>query len=169
MKEKKLDTINTSGFEVPKDYFSQVEEQILNEVNLQNKVNTSGFDIPNSYFDTLDDKIIDKLKEDRKVKVVSLFNRKNIIYTSTIAASLILMFNVFYSTSETITFDSLEIASIENYLEDEDYTSYELASLLTEEELNTNNFTDTEISDDTLEDYLLDQSDIEDLIIQELQ
>ncbi|MFT5848013.1 MAG: hypothetical protein ACJARX_000198 [Psychroserpens sp.] len=167
MKQNKLDTINTSGFKVPKDYFSQVEAQILNEVDLKNKVEVSGFHIPDSYFETIEKSIVQKLKDEQRVKVINLFSWKKTIYASAaIAACLVLMFNVFYNTSEVLTFDSLETASIENYLEQEDYTSYELASLLTEEELNINNFTDTEISEESLEDYLLNQTDIEDLITQ---
>jgi hypothetical protein len=167
MKEKKLDIINTSGFKVPKDYFSQVEEHILSEVHLKNTLDTSGFDVPDSYFETLEHNIFQKLEEEHHVKVINLFSWKKAIYTSAaIAACLVLMFTVSYNTSEELTFDSLETASIENYLEQEDYTSYELASLLTDDELDINNFTDIEISEDSLEDYLLDQSDIEDLITQ---
>ncbi|WP_028873375.1 hypothetical protein [Psychroserpens burtonensis] len=166
MKEKELYTIKTSGFKVPKDYFSQVEEQILSEVQLKSTVDVSGFDVPDSYFESLENKIFLKLEEEQDVKVIPLFSWKKVMYVSAIAACLVLMFNVFYNASETITFDSLETASIENYLEQEDYTSYELASLLTEDELNINNFTDTEISEESLEDYLFDQSNIEDLILQ---
>ncbi|MFT4780366.1 MAG: hypothetical protein ACJAZK_000348 [Psychroserpens sp.] len=166
MEEKELYTIKTSGFKVPNDYFSQVEEQILSEVQLKNTVDASGFDVPDSYFESLENKIFLKLEEEQDVKVIPLFSWKNVMYVSAIAACLVLMFNVFYNASETITFDSLETASIENYLEQEDYTSYELAFLLTDDELNINNFTDTEISEESLEDYLLDQSNIEDLILQ---
>jgi hypothetical protein len=166
MEEKELYTIKPSGFKVPNDYFSQVEEQILSEVQLKNTVDASGFDVPDSYFESLENKIFLKLEEEQDVKVIPLFSWKNVMYVSAIAACLVLMFNVFYNASETITFDSLETASIENYLEQEDYTSYELAFLLTDDELNINNFTDTEISEESLEDYLLDQSNIEDLILQ---
>jgi len=167
MKQKKLDTIKTSRFKVPKDYFSQVEGQIRGEVHLKNKVKTSGFDVPDSYFETIENNIAKKLEDNKKVKVIFLFNWKKTIYSAAaIAACLALMFNLFYNGSEELTFDSLETASIENYLEQEDYTSYELAALLTEAELNTNNFTDTEISEESLEDYLLEQSDLEDLITQ---
>ena len=76
------------------------------------------------------------------------------------------MLNVFNTTAEDISFDSLETASIENYIEQEDYTSYELASLLTDDELSSNNFIDTNIPEESLEDYLLEQSDIEDLLTQ---
>lgn len=166
MKEKKLDTINTSGFKVPKDYFSQLEEQILTEVLLKNTVDTSGFNVPDSHFETLENKIFQKLEEEQDVKVIPLFSWKKVMYISALAACVILMFNAFYNDSETITFDSLETSSIQNYLEQEDYTSYELASLLTDDELNINIFTDTKISEESLEDYLLNQSDIEDLITQ---
>ena len=79
------------------------------------------------------------------------------------------MFNVFYNTSETVTWDSIEIASIENYLEEEDFTSFELASLLTEDELSKDNFIDNNISEDNLDDYLLNNLDFDDLIIEQTQ
>ena len=104
MKQKKLDNINTSGFKVPKDYFSQVEEQILSEVHLKNKVEDSGFNVPDSYFETLENNIIQKLDAGQDVKVVSLINWKKVIYASAIAAFSVLMFNVFF-TSETVSFN----------------------------------------------------------------
>ncbi|MEH6535719.1 MAG: hypothetical protein V7719_04955 [Psychroserpens sp.] len=168
MTQKKLDTIKTSGFKIPKDYFSQVEEQILNEVHLKDKVDTSGFDVPESYFESFEEKIFNKIEAETETKVVSLIGWKKIIYASAIAAALVLMFNVFFS-SEKITFDSLEIASIENYIEQEDYSNYELASLLTEEELSKDNFIDNEIPENSIEDYLLEHVEIEDLIIEQTQ
>lgn len=169
MKQKKLDTIKTSGFKTPKDYFSKVEEQILSEVSMIDKVEQSGFEVPESYFDSVEKSILNQVTPENDTKVVSLFTWKKVMYTSAIAASLILMFNVFYSPSENINFEDIEMASIENYIEAEDYTSYELAALLTEDELNKDNFIDNNISEDLLEDYLLDQVDIEDLIIEQTQ
>jgi len=165
MTKKKLDTIKTSGFKTPKDYFSQVEEHILNEVYLKNKVDDTGFQVPDSYFDTLEDRVFNTIENETETKVVKLFPWKKIIYASSIAAALVLMFNVF-STSKTVTWESLEMASIENYLEEEDYTSYELATLLTEDELNKDNFIDNEISETSIEDYLLNNAELEELIIE---
>lgn len=169
MTQKKLDKIKTSGFKTPKDYFSQVEEQILNEVKLIDKANSSGFEVPDSYFDTVETNILESIAAENDTKVVSLVRWKKVMYTSAIAASLILMFNVFYNASESITINDIETASIESYLETEDYSSYELASLLTEEELSKDNFIDNDISQGSLEDYLLDNVDIEDLIIEQTQ
>jgi hypothetical protein len=169
MTKKKLDTINTSGFKTPKDYFSQVEEQILNEVHLMDQVKDSGFEIPEAYFDTLESNVLHNIASENDTKVIALINWKNVIYTSAIAACLILMFNVIFSASEPVTFENLETVSIETYLEQEDYTGYELASLLTEEELSKDIFIDDEIPQDTLEDYLLDHLEIEDLILEQTQ
>nr|WP_321223095.1 hypothetical protein [uncultured Psychroserpens sp.] len=166
MKQKKLDHINTSGFKVPKDYFSQVEEQILGEVRLKDKVNSSGFNVPDAYFNTLDNKIISNVTKQQETKVIPLFKRRNIAYALTIAASIILMFNVFYNTNDELTFSSIDTASIEDYLVDENYTSYDLSELLTYEELSKDNFIDNRISQDQLEDYLLNSSNLEDFLIE---
>ncbi|OUS01939.1 hypothetical protein A9Q86_04620 [Flavobacteriales bacterium 33_180_T64] len=164
MTQKKLDTIKTSGFKTPKDYFSQVEEQILNEVSLIDKANHSGFEVPGSYFESLESKILDKVNPKNDTPVISLFSWKKLVYTSAIAASLILMFTIF--TPSEITFEDIETASIEYYIEQEGFSNYDLASLLTEEELSTVNFIDNEILEETIEDYLLDNVDIEELIIE---
>ncbi|MCD2259919.1 hypothetical protein [Psychroserpens luteolus] len=166
MKQKKLDTIKTSGFKTPKDYFSQVEEQILNEVKLIDKIDQSGFDVPESYFDSIEKDILNKISSENDSKVVSLVSWKKIMYTAAIAASLILMFNVFFNNGENVTWENLDTASIENYIEVEEYSTYELASLLTEDELNKDNFIENDISENSIETYLLDNVELEDLIIE---
>jgi len=166
MKQKKLDHINTSGFNVPKDYFSKVEEQILSEVQLKSKVDTSGLKVPDGYFETLEDKLLAKVTTKPEPKVINLFNRKTLVFATTIAASIVLMFNLFYNTTNDVSFDSLDTASIEDFLVDENFTSYELSELLTYEELSHDNFIETKISEDQLEDYLLNSSNLEDLLIE---
>ncbi|MDG5492142.1 hypothetical protein [Psychroserpens sp. SPM9] len=165
MTKRKLDTIKTSGFKTPKDYFSEVEEQILNDIHLKNKVEASGFDVPESYFESLDDRIFAQLDTTNDTKVRSLFSWKKTVYATAIAASIVLMFNLFF-TSETITISDIDTASIEDYLEIEDYTSLDLASLLTDEELHKDNFIENEIPENSIEDYLINTIEIEDLIIE---
>lgn len=167
MKQNKLDHINNSGFKVPKDYFSQVEEHILNDVSLKAKTETSGFEVPDSYFDAVEQKILDNVVHKNDPKVVTLFPWKKLAYTTAIAASLILMFNIFLKPKETITWNDIETASIEDYLEDAEISSFELASLLTDDELTTNNFTDNEIPEGSIEDYLLENVDLENLMIEQ--
>lgn len=88
-------------------------------------------------------------------------------YSIAVAASIVLLFSIVFSAetgTNTPTFETLEMASIENYLYTEDYTHLELASLLTEDELSQDNFISLDISETTIETYLLDNINIEDLI-----
>ena len=161
MKQKKLDTIKTSGFKTPKDYFSQVEEQILNEVNLIDKADQSGFEIPEDYFDTLDDKILSQLEDDKPV--IALKPRQSFYYIAGIAASLLLLFAIYINQETT---EEISAEMVENYFQDSDLDSYELAQLLSDAELLEDDFviTETEYNEENLEAYLLDNSDIEQLL-----
>ena len=168
MKNNNLHNIKTLGFKTPKDYFKSFDEQLLSKLKLEEELKlekTTGFYVPEDYFKTVDDVILKAVEAEKETKVIQLFTWKKVAYASAVAASLILMFNIF-NTSDDLTFDALETATIENYLVDEHYTNYELASLLTDEDLNSENFTNTEISESLLEDYLLDNAAIEDFIIE---
>lgn len=164
MKNNKLNSITSTGFKTPDNYFESFDAKLkerLTEKKLIKDIDTSGFKIPENYFKTLDDKILNQLKDDKPV--IALKSRQTFYYIAGIAASLVLLFNVFY-TSETITIKDIETASIENYLEEGDFTSYDLAALLNEDELTKTNFLDNEIPQSTIEDYLLNTIEIEDLI-----
>lgn len=163
MNKNKLHNIKDSGFKTPKNYFDGLEDSIMNQMKLQEKVEDTGFKVPDNYFESLDEKILDKVTH--KPKVISLFTKRNLLYATSIAAALVLMLNIIGNNNE-LTFDDLELTSIENYLSEEDFSSYEYASLLTEDELTTDNFIDTELTDESLEDYLLQNATIEDFIIE---
>jgi hypothetical protein len=163
MNKNKLHNIKDSGFKVPKNYFDSLEDSIMNQIKLQEKIEDSGFKTPDNYFESLDDKILDKVAH--KPRVISLFTKRNLFYASSIAAALVIMFGILINNND-LTFDDLEIASIENYIYNEDIDTYEIASLLTEEDLITDNFIESEISEDLIEDYLLENATLEDLIIE---
>ncbi|MCL6294394.1 hypothetical protein [Jejuia spongiicola] len=169
MKKINLHNIKTSGHKTPEKYFESFDDRLFSKLRDGNELDTiksAGFKVPNDYFETVNDKILSKLENKNEAKVIPLFSLKKVAYVSAIAASLVLMFNVVFNTPEKVTYESLEIASIENYLVEEDFTSYEFASLLTEDELNSEVFTNTDISEESLEDYLLDNANIEDLLIE---
>lgn len=163
MNKGKLHKIKDSGFKTPKRYFDSLEDSIMGHITLNENVKDTGFEVPDSYFETLDDKILDRAGQEPKV--ISLFTRRNLLFATGIAAALVLMFNLIGNNND-FTFDDLEMTSIENYLYTEDIDTYEIASLFTEEELITDNFSENEISGEILEDYLLENAIIEDLIIE---
>lgn len=166
----KLDNIKKSGFKAPEGYFTNLEDRIIDDIKLDNALQNSkdaSFVMPEGYLDGLEDTIMSKLPK-KETKVIAIFSRSNFVYLSGVAAAILIMFAVFMNTDNSSTFDTLDDELVENYILDEGIDTYELAALLTEEELTT---LDTEIfdeafADDSLEDYLLENADLETILDQ---
>ena len=168
MENNKLHNIKSTGFKTPDNYFESLDDAIfskLAEDNLSAKIDSSGFKVPEGYFETIDAKILSAIDEKADSKVISMFSWKKVGYISGIAASLVLAFNFLFTNTNDLTFDDLETASIENYLLNEDLSAYEIAPYLGLTELNSDNFIDNTMNASDIEDYLLHNSDIEQLII----
>jgi hypothetical protein len=164
---KDLKHIKDQGFKVPKDYFETLEDQIMSNIAFDTqipKAETPGFETPKDYFNTLEDNIFNKLETPQETKVIPLFKKRNILYFSSIAAVLLIMLAIFVNTDS----EELDYDLVENYIINEDVDVYELATLLTDEELNNIQMeirNSTYIEDD-MESYLLDNVNLEDLIEQ---
>jgi len=168
MKNEKLHNITSTGFKIPEAYFESLEDAIfskLAEDNISAKIDSSGFKVPNGYFETFDDKVLSSITETETVKVISLFSWKKATYISGIAASLVLAFNLLFTNSNDLTFDNLETASIEIYLINEDMDAYDIAPYLDGAELSSDDFVEKTINASDIEEYLLQNSDVENLII----
>ena len=164
---KELKNIKTTGFYTPDNYFDTIEDNVMNNIKL-NDILTSkstGQKIPEGYFDTIEDRVFEKITSSKKeVNVVRLFTRKNMFYAASIAAAVILMLIVVLPS--TPSFSNLELETVENYIYQESYSSEDIAALLSEEELEEVLYTDSSYSDESLENYILDNTTIEDLIIE---
>ena len=168
--KNKLDNIKNTGFKVPQDYFQNLEDKIMDTIKLDNVlqgIDDTGFKMPEGYLDTLEDAVLTKVKETSNPKVVSLFNKQAFIYISGVAAAVLIMFNVFWNKTET-TIDSLDAELVENYIIDQGINTYEIASLLSNDnEINLDiELFDETFNDDSLEDYLFENVDLEDFIDQ---
>jgi hypothetical protein len=167
---KDLKNIKTTGFKVPKDYFNTLEDNILDKVKddtILKDIKNPGFEIPNNYFNSVEDTIFNKLHSKESPKVISLFNKRNIIYLSGVAAAIVIMFGIFMNTGNSTNM-ALDYEVVETYIIDQNISSYEIASLLTEEELlNINSeIMDEVFNDESMEDYLLENVNFEDIIEQ---
>lgn len=163
MKNKNLHNIKTNGFRVPKDYFDSVENNIISDLKLKELNNNfSGFNLPTHYFDTLENNILNKISEEKTPKVIRLFTKKSIIYISGIAAAILLMFNLSIFDRK-LTLDSFDSETVEDYILNENIESYEIAELLSEEDFLGDHFIEYNIDEQTVETYILDNLDIEDL------
>lgn len=164
----KLNNIKSTGFLTPDNYFERVEDQIMGVVKGKEQLDQAekpGFDLPDSYFDTLENNILNRIENEDDTKVIKLFSRRNILYASGIAAAILILFNLSIF-SESITIDDLETETVENYIINEGIDSYELAVLLSEDDLLEDELMEQNITDESLEDYLLENLDIEELIIE---
>ncbi len=167
MKNKNLHNIKSTGFKIPENYFEKIEDDIflrLAEEKLSANIGSGGFMVPKDYFETLDAKILMGIQEKERSKVIALFDWKKIAYLSGMAASLILAFSLLFTNSNNLGFDDLETASIENYLLNENFNAYEIVPLLGVTELNSYDFMDKSMNASDIEDYLLQNSDVEQLI-----
>jgi len=168
LNEVKLkENIESHNTDVPDNYFDDLEDIILSKVKLNEKVSTPGFETPTDYFTTLEDSIISKIEIEQSPKVVPLFNKKNILYASSIAAAIVLFFRLSIIPGSDIkepSISDIDTELIDSYVLDETQAT-DLASLFTETELDETSFINYNLSDDTLDSYLEDLDENE-LILQ---
>ena len=168
MNSNNLHNIKRTGFKAPDAYFESFDEMLLNQLKVDDHLkrkNDAGFKVPNRYFESFDATVLKELQKEEP-KVISLSLWKKVAFVSGIAACLAILLTVF-NTNEDVTFESLETASIENYIYEENMNTYDIASLLNEDDLVIENFVTTPISDESLESYLLDNTTIENLMFED--
>ncbi|MCL5129512.1 hypothetical protein [Algibacter sp. L4_22] len=164
MKTNKIHNITNSGLKAPKDYFDNLEDRFMAKIKLNEVARDSGFKAPEGYFDSLENSILNKVSEQKTTKVIPLFNRKNLLYISSIAAAVLLLFNLSIFEKQT-NWDSLDIDTVENYILDENVGSYEIATLLLVDDISEEDFEYLEFTDEAMEGYFLENASMEDLII----
>jgi len=150
-----------NGLELPENYFENFEERLFSKISEDIIPKKTGFSIPEDYFNTLESNVINQIRiADKEVKVISIISKKTILYAASIAAVAILVFSIF-SNKPTITINDLDIASIENYIEygNIDLNTYELTSLLNDNDFEDLTAENEFISEEQLENYLLENID----------
>lgn len=168
MKDKKVHNIKKTGFKTPDTYFESIENRVITELNKDislDKINDNGFKTSNNYFETIEDKVLTTLNEYKETKVISLFSRRNILYFSSISAVVVIMLGLFFDKT-TGDFNDIDLEIVETYLEEQNLDTYDIASLLTEDDLSEDNFgiINDNFSEESLEDYLMDNTNLQDII-----
>jgi hypothetical protein len=164
MKKNKIHNITNSGFNTPEDYFSNLEDRIISNIKLNETIKEPGFKIPDSYFDALEDTILNKVQDDKKSKVIPLFSKRTIISVTSVAAAIVLLFNL-NIFNKNISFDAIDTDDLENYVTNQEFETLDLGVEIIED-IDISSFVglDESISDASLENYLYYTSDFEDLI-----
>jgi uncharacterized membrane protein YvbJ len=163
MKKNNIHNIENSGLKTPENYFSNLEDIIMAQIHLEEKINKSVFKTPENYFDSLEEKLSNQISEKQETKVISLLSKRNIIAITSIAASIVLLFNL-QIFDKAISFDSIENDALENYVSNQEFETLNLEAEMIEDIDISSFILEESISDASLENYLYNTSDYEDFI-----
>lgn len=159
-----------SGFKVPENYFDNFEKRIFDKIESETLPKETGFKAPDGYFDNLEDIILQKLNAvEKPQKVISLNSTRTWIYLTAVAACLAIIVSMLIRNESIVKqMDSIKTASIENYIDEGylDLESYEVLALLDDEDFADINFESDIFSEESLENYLLENSIEETLLIE---
>ena len=163
--------INKPKFQLPDNYFEQFGEELQAQIALEKalggKVST-GFSTPEAYFENRTWQVTPisnaEVQEtgEKSSKVVSMFTRKTLWSGLSIAAIAIIVISVLNLTTDPTSFDTLDLADIENYMVNENlaFTTDELAVLLSEDAINTLTENTAILDDEQLIEYLEESTDM---------
>ncbi|TCP22599.1 hypothetical protein EV195_11127 [Tenacibaculum skagerrakense] len=148
-----------NGLKTPENYFEKLENDLIEripEITLPKKTDLG---VPQGYFDSLEDSIFDKIKlentDSKEVKVISLYQKIKKFIPATAAASVILFVSIYFFKTTKETESQIKEAEIVTWFQNGygEANAYELATLLSNEDLNYDEFT-VNVSTDNIEDYL---------------
>ena len=124
----------------------------------------SGFKTPDHYFENFSATVMQQLPEN-KPKVISLFQKRKILIMM-VAAVLVLALMVPILNTFSTKNKELDSITLENYLAyQSNINQYDLISVLEPEDINKIK-TATVLEDETIEDLLSDNSNVEHLILE---
>ncbi len=165
MKNKK----QNHGFDLPKNYFEDFEDRLFIKLSEDKLPKESGFGIPDGYFDQLEDRVLKRVTvSEEQGKVIPLFSRRTLAYAVAIAACAVLVFSLVNNNNTINNIETIEISSIESYIEEGNLgiDSYDVASLLKEEDINNISLENDLFSEELLEEYLLENIDDSSILIE---
>lgn len=153
-----------NSFKAPKNYFENFEDSFFESLeNQHHKSVKSTLKVPENYFENFEQKVLSKLKnttENKEVKVISLRSRiMKISTTIAVAASLALFFIFNQQQNDDLSFDSLALSEIEEWIDQDklDLDAYQIAAVYTETKLQPN-LLEAAINEDDLEEFLKNEN-----------
>ena len=173
MKKDKKNSFNT-----PEGYFENFNDRLMDRIKKEEAVEngpiipkTDGFTVPDGYFDEVTPTVLSKTVA-KETKVIQFKTNRNFYYSvAAVAAIFILIFSLTWNSNpEPITFDDLANAEIDAYFEsiDLEMTSYEIAQVVSLEEMELNDLLGDDLDGDIILEYLDENvEDIEELNLED--
>lgn len=146
------------NFSVPYDYFDSIDDIIAVKIVEESLPKDNAFKVPETYFSNLEDSILAQVSLNKKeTKVISFKERilKIVPYAAAASIALFIGLNSFvFNSSDTISIDSLSDDDIEYWLDSNTLNTNDIAAVLENEILEENEFSFTDIEDESIEDYI---------------
>ena len=147
-----------TGFSTPSNYFDDLEDVITTKISQENFAKETAFKTPENYFINLENNILAEITlKEKEVKVISFKERILKLIPIAAAASVVLFIGLnsfVFNTNEELTLDTLSDNDIEYWLDVNTLNSTDIALVLENEILDENEFSFTDIKDETIEDYI---------------
>lgn len=147
-----------TGFSIPKNYLSNLEEVIETKLSEDSFAKESGFTTPDTYFTGLENDILSKVLSTKKETKVISFKEKVFKMIPFAAAASIMLFiglNSFvFSNDKELTLDSLSDVDIEYWLNSNTVNTNDITAVLGDDILAENDLYFTTLDDSNIEDYL---------------
>jgi len=154
-----------NNFKTPDGYFDNLSGRLLKKMTDKEAIPSrkSGFTVPDNYFEGLHDKIIDQLAEENSTVIAIHSYKKYYAIAAAVAATVLLIVGLQWNnTSDNGGIESLTSTDIESYFETNaiELSSYEIAEVLSLENIAVYDIIDTQLPEDQIIEYL--ESEIED-------
>ena len=154
-----------SGFKVPEGYFDNLKDRIMDKMeDAQAQLpENEGFQVPDGYFDKLSDEILSK-SEEKETKVIQLKSYRKVFYAvASVAAAVLIFFGLQWQGNQELGFGDIASIELEEYFDSNvsGVSTYELAEVISIEELELGDFMDEELEEENIAEYLEDS--IEDI------
>ena len=164
MKKKMLPNHPKSGFNVPENYFRDFEVRLMDRINEPEVLEGTfmgqpGFKVPENYFDRLEKLVLDKVEEKNDIaKVIPLYRRKRFYYAAAVAAVFTGIISTLFlnAPGADFTIDSLELSTLENYLDDEyiNIDNKEISVFMIDDSYSFYNLNTSRLSDEAVFEYI---------------
>lgn len=154
---------NKHGFTTPKNYFSELVDENLHTKLLEETLpKENGFIVNKDYFNNIETNIL-KVTLEKKGKIITLkkINKWGTIAAVLVISFCVGLFYI-TNTSKEVNFNNIAQADIEYWIDNSPLlSSIELETFFNDVELEETSFDLTEISSDAIEEYLLNEDVID--------
>lgn len=150
-------------FSTPDGYFDTFPQDLkirLTEEEL-GITKPSGFRVPKDYFDTLPSRIHSRVRSEPKV--IPLASKKlYYLAAASIAAAFLVFIGLQWNSAEETSWDSIVNTDIDTYFDDNGMalTSYEIATIISVDELEVTDFLENQLQEEYLMEYLSEGTDV---------